>query len=158
MDVDAFLQSISAADLQLPRTSTATASAHAPETIDALFHLPLLALAVMVIVRRKPFLTLDLGRNVAMLLVEHFSGLRHSPHGLETSLTLCRRCAHALAFLEAGGLAIVSQNPQRIVSLTPNGKKHLDRAGRNGDDLGMLVRQLRTNQERVRARIGGNER
>jgi hypothetical protein len=122
--------------------------------MDALFHLPLLALAAMIIARRTPFRTALLGRNVAMLLVEHFAALRHSPHGLETSLTLRRRCADALAFLEASGLAVISQDPQRIVTLTQAGKNHIDRAAHDATDLGLLLRQLRINQERVRARIG----
>jgi hypothetical protein len=122
--------------------------------MDALFHLPLLALAAMIIARRTPFRTAVLGRNVAMLLVEHFAALRRSPHGLETSLTLCRRCADALAFLEAAGLALISQDRQRIVTVTQAGKNHIDRAARDATDLGLLVRQLRINQERVMARIG----
>jgi len=158
MDVDAFLESASAAGVRLPRTGAGGAPAHAPETVDALFHLPLLALAAMVIARRTPFQTLSLGRNVAMLLVEHFRALRGSPHALETSLTLRRRCAEALAFLEAAGLVAVSNNPQRVVMLTPAGKSHIDRASRDAGDLGLLVRQLRINQERVKARIGSNER
>jgi len=125
--------------------------------MDALFHLPLLALASMVIARRTPFRTALLGRNVTILLLEHFAALRHSPHGLETSLTLRRRCADALAFLEAAGLAMISQDRQRLVTLTPAGKNQLDRTARDATDLGLLVRQLRMNQERVMARTG-NER
>src|SRR5258706_15348375 len=124
----------------------------------ALFHFPLLALAVMIIARRTPFRTVVLGRNVALLLVEHFVALRRSPHGLETSLTLRRRCADALAFLEASGLATLSQDNQRIVTLTQAGKIHLDRSGRDATDLGLLIRQLRITQERVKARTGNDER
>jgi hypothetical protein len=121
--------------------------------MDALFHLPLLALAAMIIARQTPFSTVSLGRNVAMLLVEHFAALRNPSHGLETSLTLRRRCADALAFLEASNLVSIS-GPQRFVSLTDAGKKHIDTAARDATDLGLLVRQLRTSQERVKARVG----
>lgn len=154
MDVDAFLESVSAAGLRLPSSGPGAPPGRAPETMDALFHLPLLALAAMVIARRTPFRTIVLGRSVAMLLVEHFGGLRHSRHGLETSLTLRRRCADALAFLEAAGLVTVSQDRQRVVTLTQAGKTHIDRSGRDASDLGLLIRQLRINQERVKARIG----
>ncbi len=153
MDVDAFLQRVSSADIRLPAPDANTPG-RAPETMDALFHLPLLALGAMIIARRTPFRTAVLGRSVAMLLVEHFGALRHSPHGLETSLTLRRRCADALAFLEAAGLVMVSEDRQRNVTLTPAGKNHIDRAARDATDLGLLIRQLRTNQERVTARIG----
>jgi hypothetical protein len=93
MDVDAFLEKVSAAGLRLPRASAAVAPGHAPETIDALFHKPLLALSTMVIARNAPFPTVILGRSVALLLAEHFTALRHSGHILETSFTLRRRCA-----------------------------------------------------------------
>lgn len=154
MDVDTFLESVAATDMKLSARSADITSGRAPETMDALFHLPLLALAAMIIARRTPFRTIVLGRNVTMLLVEHFTALRHSPHGLETSLTLRRRCADALAFLEAAGLTTISQDRQRIVTLTQAGKSHLDRAARDATDLGLLIRKLRINQERVMARIG----
>lgn len=158
MDVDAFLESVSATGLRLPVPAVATAG-RAPETMDALFHLPLLALAVMVIARRTLFQTSALGRKVAMLLVENFKALHRSQSGLATSLTLMHRCADAVAFLEAVGLVTVSQDRRRVITLTPAGKTHLDRAGRDDkSDLGLLIRQLRINQERVKARIGGDER
>ena len=154
MDVDTFLETVMATGVRLLAPPADNAVRRAPETVDALFHLPLLALAVMVIARRTPFSTVHLGRKVTLLLVEHFGALRHSPHGLETSITLRRRCADALAFLEAVGLTTVSQERHRIVALTQEGKAHIDRAARDSTDLGLFVRQLRTNQERVLARIG----
>lgn len=154
MDVNTFLASVAKTDLRLPAAGVDPSLGSAPERIDALFHLPLLALAIMMIARRTPFQTVILGRKVALLLVEHFAALRHSPHGLETSLTLRRRCADALAFLEATGLATVSNDRQRIVTLTPRGKEHLDHAARDVTDLGLFVRQFRINNERVIARIG----
>src|SRR5580700_11565310 len=48
MDVDAFLESVSASGVRLTAASIGGLRARAPETMDALFHLPLLALAVMV--------------------------------------------------------------------------------------------------------------
>lgn len=158
MNIDDFLKNVSAADLRLSPAKASAPQVRAPETMDALFHLPLLALAVMVIARRTPFRTIVLGRSVAMLLGEHFAALRRSSHGLETSLTLRRRCADALAFLEAAGLAEVSRDHERTITLTEVGKSHIDRSGRDATDLGLLIRQLRITQERVRARIGNNER
>src|ERR1035441_10507631 len=152
MDVDSFLERVSSTEIRLPAPDADATPGRAPETMDALFHLPLLAVAAMIIARRTPFRTAVLGRNVAILLVEHFAALRHSPHGLETSLTLRRRCADALAFLEAAGLAAVSQDNQRIVTLTQAGKNHIDHAARDNTDLGLLVRRLRISQERVMAR------
>ena len=158
MDIDAFLESVSAPNLRLTAAGADALRAHAPERMDALFHLPLLALAVLVIARKTPFRTVALGRKVALVLVEHFKALQRSPHGLETSLTLRRRCADALAFLEAANLVSVSKDSRREVTLTTEGRKHLDRGARDASDLGLLIRELTRNQERVKARIGGDER
>jgi len=154
MDVDAFLELVSANDIRLSVPARDAALVRPPEKADALFHLPLLALAIMVIARHASFRTVALGRTVATLLVEHFSALRNSPHGFETSVTLRRRCADALAFLEAAGLTAVTDDSLRYVSLTPPGKSHLDSALRDATDLGLFVRQLRKSHERALVRFG----
>jgi hypothetical protein len=153
MNVDVFLERISERNLSLPATREST-TGRAPEKVDALFHLPLLALAVMVIARRRPFRTTVMGSNVALLLTEHFIALKHTPHALETSLTLRRRCADGLAFLEAARLVVVSPDQLRTVTLSDEGKSSFDRAARDATDLGLLVRQLKVTQDRVIARIG----
>jgi hypothetical protein len=154
MDVDAFLELMSSNDIRLSVSAHDAVLVRPPEKADALFHLPLLALAVMVIARHAAFRTIALGRTVAALLVEHFSGLRTSPHGLETSITLRRRCADALAFLEAAGLTAVTDDSLRFVSLTASGKDRLDLALRDTTDLGMFVRQLRRSHVRALVRSG----
>jgi hypothetical protein len=156
VDVDAFLASLADPDLKLSISVIDEWPGRTPETMDALFHLPLLALSAMIIARRTPFSTVSLGRYVAMLLIEHFSALRNNPHGLEVSITLRRRCADALAFLEAANLVRISRNEQRDISLTDAGTKHIDAASRDATDLGLLVRQLRISQERVKARLGND--
>jgi hypothetical protein len=153
MNVDAFLERISERNLSLPAMRE-SAGRRAPERVDALFHLPLLALAIMVVARRKQFRTTVLGSSVALLLTEHFTALKNTPHALETSLTLRRRCADALAFLEAAGLVAVSPDRQRNVTLSSEGKTNLDGAMQDPTDLGLLVRQLRVTQDRVIARTG----
>lgn len=158
MDIDEFLEKAQKAGLQLPAVHAGPTSGRAPESIDALFHIPLLALAIMVISRRSPFRTVLLGRQVGMLLVEHFAALRKTSDCLETSLTLRKRCADALAFLEAFRLVDVSHDSQRIVTLTKIGKNHIERQSRNTSDLGLLVRQLNNSQGRVSARVGADER
>jgi hypothetical protein len=156
VNVDDFLESVSATDLRLYTVKAEALPGRAPETMDAMFYMPLLALTVMVIARRTPFRTVALGRSVAMLLVENFSALSHSTHGLETSITLRRRCADALAFLEASRLVMVSDDGERTVTLTALGRKRFDTCLRDPSDLGLLVRQLRITQERVKARFGAD--
>ncbi len=154
MDVNSFLEGIAGAELKFSFSASEISIGRPPEKMDALFHLPLLALATMVIARNKSFPTSSLGRVVAQLLIEHLNALHQAPHGLETSITLRRRCADALAFLEAAGLTDISPDRQRLVTLSRNGKTHLDRAAQHETDLGLLVRQLRISQHRVIARYG----
>ncbi len=158
MNVDEFLVSVATSELRLALADEVVPRRNAPETMDALFYMPLLAISMMIIARRTPFRTVALGRCVAALLVEHFSALRRSTHGLETSITLRRRCADALAFLEASQLVAVSEGRERTVVLTDKGKKHIDSGMRETSDLGLLMRQLRISQERVKARFGTDGR
>lgn len=154
-DLELFAERAGNLRLRLPAgDSYAEAATGAPETVDALFHLPLLALAIMTIARRETFQTSNLGHRVAALLVEHFIALRNSAHAMDTSLTLRRRCVSALVLLEIVGLVTVSRDRWRFIELTPIGKKSLDDARQQADDLGLLVRGLRIAQDKSAARIG----
>lgn len=158
MDVDDFLASIKNPEMRLPAAGRPAATRSAPETFDALFHLPLLALVTMVIAAKSTLTTSSVGNKVALLLIEQFTTLRQSPHSLEISLTLRRRCAEALAFLEVTGLVAISSDVAREVTLTGLGKEGLARARRDPSDLGLLVRQLLKNQGRLTGRVGSDER
>lgn len=65
-----------------------------------------------------------------------------------------RRSVEALVFLESAGLVVVSQDERREISLSDDGKARLDRARRAQGDMGLLLRQLRTAQDRAVARAG----
>jgi len=158
MNIDEFLLNIHDSDVHLSAAKDAVPVRTAPETMDALFYMPLLALSIMVIARKTPFRTMTLGRSVAALLIEHFPALRSSPPCLENSITLRRRCADALAFLEAAQLVVVSEDHERTIVLSEIGKKHFDTRTREASDLGLLARQLRITQERVKARFGADGR
>ena len=84
-------------------TSSGIPHTLAPESVDALFHLPVLALTIMTAARHKPFETVALGRTVARMLVERFTALRDTPRTLERSVTMRRRAVEALVFLEMAG-------------------------------------------------------
>jgi len=157
-DIEIFLERARDARLRVPAANADRARAGAPETVDALFHLPLLALGIMTIARREAFQTINLGRRVAALLVEHFDALRNSAHAMETSLTLRRRCVSALVLLEIVGLVTVSRDRKRTIELTPAGKSSFDSARQQTSDLGMLVRGLRIAQDRSAARVGTDDR
>ena len=143
MGIEAFRESVNGTALTVPRIAPARVRARAPEAVDALFHLPLLALAIMTAARSQGFRTVNLGRTVAALLVEHYRGLRGSAHAIEGSLTLRRRCVHALVLLESVGLVTVSLDRKRVVELTGEGKRQIDKARGTSTDLGLLVRGLR---------------
>ena len=154
-DLEQFAERAGELHLRLPAGKAyARAATEAPETVDALFHLPLLAVAIMTVARREKFQTINLGRRIAVLLVEHFAALRHSAHAIDTSLTLRRRCVSALLLLELVGLVTVSRDRWRFIELTPAGRKSLDEARQKVDDLGLLLRGLRIAQDKSSARIG----
>ena len=96
----------------------------------------------MTAARAKGFRTVNLGRTVAALLVEHYRGLRGSAHAIEGSLTLRRRCVHALVLLESVSLVTVSRDRRRVVELTAEGKRQIDKARATSTDLGLLIRGL----------------
>jgi hypothetical protein len=152
MDIEALLAKIGDADIRLPVPNALPTLTRAPEAVDALFQLPLLALAIMTAARMKPFQTVALGKTVSRLLVERFAAL--GDRTLERSVTLRRRSVEALVFLEAAGLAIVSEDDRREIALTADGKARLDRARRGDGDLGRFLRQLRSAQDRAVARVG----
>jgi hypothetical protein len=154
-DLELFAERAGRLHLRLSTRETyARAATEAPEAVDALFHLPLLAMAIMTIARREKFQTINLGPRVAALLVEHFAALRNSAHAMDTSLTLRRRSVSALVLLEVVGLVVVSRDRWRFIELTAAGKTSLDEARRQADDLGLLLRGLRIAQDKSSARIG----
>ena len=155
MNVDEFLASVQNPDITIPLAEDGRVRL-APEAVDALFYMPLLALSILVTARKRPFRTIHLGRIVSGALTDLFVALRRSPHGLETSLTLRRRCADALAFLESAHLVSISEDENRTVTLTASGRAHLDRSLRDTTDLGLLVRRLGTALDRGTARNGKN--
>lgn len=157
IDLDAFRDRVAGAGVGLPAVEPADMRSRVPETVDALFHLPLLSLAILTIARAKPLRTVSLGGTVAALLVEHFYALKERAHALEASLTLRRRCVNALVLLETVGLVTVSRDRRRVIELTADAKLRLDKARRAEGNLGVLIRGLRESHSRAAARRGSDE-
>lgn len=158
IDIDTFRERVAGTALRLPPIDPSDLRSRVPETVDALFHLPLLALAILTIARAQPFRTVNLGSFVAALLVEHFYALRQRAHALEASLTLRRRCVSALVLLEMVGLVTVSRDRKRVIALTTEGRSRLDKARIAEGDLCILIRGLRASHSRVTARRGDDGR
>lgn len=153
MHIDDLLEQIGDSDIRFPAINV-TSRTEAPANVDALFHLPLLAVTIMTAARHEPFQVVSLGRTVAGTLVERFAALRDAPNTLLNSITMRRRSVEALVFLEATGLVVVSHDDRREISLSQEGKTRFDRAKRMEGDLGLLIRQLVTAQDRAVARRG----
>ena len=111
---------------------------------DGLFHIPLLALTILIVARgRKGGIpTADVGTWTLTTLTKHFESLKLSRHRIRWSVPLRRRCADALVFLENVGLIAVKEAPSRTLHMSLNGRTFIAKASRTGDELGLLVRQL----------------
>jgi hypothetical protein len=125
-----------------------------PEEIsssEALFHLPLLALTMLIVThgRKGLFTTSELSTWTAGVLTSYFDGLRASSRVLTWSPALRTRCADALVFLEDSGQVSVT-GPNRRVEITPAGRDFLAGCASDQADVGVLVRGLRRAFERTR--------
>jgi hypothetical protein len=117
---------------------------HAKESTDSLFHTPLLALTILVIshLKKDRFATVDLTTWTLGTLSNHFESLRISRSRFHWSVSLRRRNADALVFLENLSLVKVEGNPNRILVITDLGRALFRKASRQPDEIGLLVRQL----------------
>lgn len=152
-ELDSFANLIAGQGLRLPIQDGRVALTRRPGRADALFHLPLLSLSILVISRHANISTDQVGRRVARLLIEHFKKLR-DVGTLEWSITLRRRCAEALTFLEASRIVEISVTEPRHVVVTALGKGIFARGLRDESDVGALCRGLVRASSRARARAG----
>lgn len=118
-----------------------------PLTNDALFHIPLISISVLVLIKNSKFLvdTGEVGRMVGLLLEETISGFKGSSQILGWSSTLRQRTAEAVAFLEEYRLLTVSESRQ--LSITDEGNKFILGLKNENTDLGQAVRGFFRNTE-----------
>lgn len=138
---DTFVRNATEAGVRLQVEPHAAYSTHRP---DALFHIPLLALAILVIAqsRRDGVATTEIGTWVALAIQRTFGALRISPQRLRYSVTLRRRCTDALLFLEGAGLARVTGADRRMIRPSKEGGLFLKAALTSAGDIGVLARGL----------------
>ncbi len=151
--LESFARLIEGKGLQFRIRTDALLETRRPARMDALFHLPLLSLCILIIAKLGTLSTAEMGRRVAHLLIEHFRSLQNVDT-LEWSMTLRRRCAEALAFLEATRLVHVHDGDVRKITLTAEGKEALSRGLRDESDIGQLARGLVRAQSRSALRWG----
>jgi hypothetical protein len=111
---------------------------------EGLFHVPLLAVCILVLSRRlKPQLkTSELASWTGATLGHYFYGGQAARRKLEWSLHHRRRCADALLFLENVHLALIEETPDRHVICTAEGLEFLTQRTRNPDEIGTMIRGL----------------
>lgn len=106
---------------------------------EALFHLPLIAIAVLMIARSrtKPSVG-EIGQIIGDCFEGALAGFRGSAQNLGWSASLRVRTVQALSFLEMSGLVVVEM-PNRTIVATDLGKRVLDKALAGGSDLAVTL-------------------
>ncbi len=109
---------------------------------EALFHLPLLAITILLLAkgRRKPRVD-EIGQLVGECFERTFTGFKGSSQHLGWSANLRVRTVRALTFLETTGLIDVDKTKDRIL-ISKKGKPVIDRALRQDSDLSYMLRAL----------------
>jgi len=134
MNFSEFFERVRAEGIEIEFDHRAPATA-ARLSNEALFHLPLIAITVLMIAKGhiKPGVD-ELGQLVGDCFERTFSGFRGSAQHLGWSASLRVRTVQALAFLEEAGLVEV-QSPAAKVVATALGRRVLNRALEAGGDL-----------------------
>lgn len=134
MNFSEFFERVRAEGLEVEFDHRAPATA-ARLSNEALFHLPLIAITVLMIAKGhiKPSVE-ELGQLVGDCFERTFSGFRGSAQHLGWSASLRVRTVQALAFLEQAELVEI-QSPDAKVVATTLGRKVLGRALDAGGDL-----------------------
>lgn len=109
---------------------------------EALFHLPLLAITILLLAknRRKPPVD-EIGQLVGECLERSFSGFKGSSQHLGWSANLRMRTVRALTFLETAELVVIDQHKRRI-RIAESGKAVVKRALTLDSDLAYTLRLI----------------
>lgn len=114
---------------------------------EALFHLPLLAMTVLLLSksRRKPK-SHELGQLIGECFERTFAGFKGSSQHLGWSANLRMRTVKALTFLEVADLVTVDLKDSRIKA-TPSGKKVISKATEEASDLAYILQVIERNYQ-----------
>jgi len=109
---------------------------------EALFHLPLLAVTILLLAkdRRKPRVD-EIGQLIGECFERTFVGFKGSSQHLGWSANLRVRTVRALTFLETAGLVEVDKNTERVIA-SKKGKPVIDRALQQDSDLSYTLKAL----------------
>lgn len=144
MDYEQFFQEASEKEIVLPLDRFSGSAQHRLSN-EALFHLPLLAMTILLLskTRRKPKSD-ELGQLIGECFERTFSGFKGSSQHLGWSANLRMRTVKALTFLETVGLVEVDRHDSRIKA-TEFGKKVVSKALDVQSDLGYTLNLIERN-------------
>jgi hypothetical protein len=140
---DEFAQEAQRIDLRL-RVNPERLDEIAKVSGEGLFHVPILALSILLIARarKKSFATADVAVWTAATLSRHFSRLAGVRSKMEWSVPHRKRCAEALMFLEGAQLIRVEDVSPRYVECTPIGVTFVRDLLARSDEIGFLTKRL----------------
>ena len=141
--LDDFDRDVETADIRLVVNSSGLNRA-LTSSIDTVFHVPLLALCILVVTRgeKGALATSDIAVWTAATLSRYFSTMTESRRRLEWALPHRRRCADALVFLESVQLLRVEERPDRQIECTPEGMTFVREMLARQDEVGFFCRGL----------------
>ncbi len=144
MDYEKFFQEASEREIVLPLDEFSASVTHRLSN-EALFHLPLLAMTILLLskTRRKPKSD-ELGQLIGECFERTFSGFKGSSQHLGWSANLRMRTVKALTFLETVSLVEVDRHDSRIKA-TEFGKKVVSKAVDFQSDLGYTLQLIERN-------------
>lgn len=146
-----FLKSAKDIDFSL-KISTQKHFKYTPLTNEALFHLPLISICLLVLAKSKSSSpnTSEAGRMVGVLLEMTIQGFKGSAQMLGWSATLRKRTAEAISFLESFDLIEVGDDGNRKIALTRKGKKFISSIEGEETGFGVVLRYMSLKQDTIR--------
>jgi len=144
MDYEEFFQEATDKEIVLPLDQFSDSAQHRLSN-EALFHLPLLAMTILLLskTRRKPKSD-ELGQLIGECFERTFSGFKGSSQHLGWSANLRMRTVKALTFLETSNLVEVDRHDSRIKA-TDLGIKVVSKAIDAQSDLGYTLQVIERN-------------
>lgn len=148
MNYDEFFQVVDEEEIEVSFDNSVK-SANWRLSNEALFHLPLLAITILMLGRghRKPKLE-QIGQLVGECFERSFSDYRSSTQHLGWSANLRMRTVRALTFLESAALVTVNHDRTRI-SVTNLGRRVINSALSMDSDLAIALRRIERSYRNV---------
>lgn len=141
MNYDAFFDEIAQNEIEV-RFDNADEGQTYRLSNEALFHLPLLAITILLLSknRRKPRQD-EIGQLVGECFERTFPGFKGSSQHLGWSANLRMRTVRALTFLETAQLVVVDATKSRI-NATEKGRSVINRALESDSDLSYALKSI----------------